>query len=673
MQGEAGTLGVWRGASGRVGYACPVMCGICGYLSREGPATAESIRAMAGTLAHRGPDGEGLHLDGPAALGHRRLSIIDLSEAASEPMTNEDGSLWLTFNGEIYNFREIQRGLEARHRFRSRSDSEVILHLYEEQGDAAVAALDGMFAFALWDARQRRLLLARDRAGKKPLFYHDGGRVFAFASETKALLAHPGVPHERDPEALPLFLTYGYVPTPGTFYRGLRALPPGHSMAVTEAGAEEPKRYWRAQFGGRPATDADRGRTGERSTDAKPPAGGMADTEAEERFLSLLRGAVERRLVSDVPLGAFLSGGLDSSTVVALMAETAGGRMKTFTIGFAGHSEYDERAHARVVAERFSTEHTEFVVEPKALDLVDRLVFHHDGPFGDSSAVPTYLLSELTRTKVTVALNGDGGDEVFAGYLRLYGGALSERVPRAAFQAAAALLGLLPDPADRKHPLRFAKRFAEAGSLPLLERYLRWNAYFTTDLPVLLKPELAAGLDRERLLASFEGSFAAGRGSTLSRLLQVNFETYLLDDLLVKMDRMSMAHGLEARSPFLDTAVVEFGASLPDRLRMRFGKGKILLRRAMKGILPRSILARGKMGFGAPLGAWFRSDLDGFVRERLLEPASPIYEYLRPEPVAELLKRHGAAAADLSAQIWALLTLESWLRQEKGWGRKRIA
>ncbi len=625
------------------------MCGICGYLSREGPATGEAVHAMAGTLTHRGPDGEGSHVDGAMALGHRRLSIIDLSDAAREPMSNEDGSLWLVFNGEIYNFREIRRGLESRHRFRSRSDGEVILHLYEEKGDGAVAELDGMFAFALWDARRRRLLLARDRAGKKPLFYHDGPRLFAFASETKALLAHPGVPHERDPDALPLFLTYGYVPTPGTFYRGIRALSPGHSMAVSEIGSQAPRRYWRARFGS---------------------GDGMPDAEAEERFRSLLRAAVERRLVADVPLGAFLSGGLDSSTVVALMAEAAGGRVKTFTIGFAGHAEYDEREHARVVAERFATEHTEFVVEPKALDLVDRLVWHHDGPFGDSSAVPTYLLSELTRTKVTVTLNGDGGDEIFAGYLRLYGGALSERVPGAAFRVAAGLLRLLPEPADRKHPLRFAKRFAEAGRFPLLERYLRWNAYFTGDLPTLLKPDLAERLDRGRLLESFRASYAAGEGSTLARLLQLNFETYLLDDLLVKMDRMSMAHGLETRSPFLDTAVVEFGASLPDRLRMRLGKGKVLLRRAMKGILPDSILTRGKMGFGAPLGAWFRSDLDGFVRERLLDPASPLYEYLRPEPVAHLLKRHGAATADLSAQIWALLTLESWLRQERGWGRR---
>jgi asparagine synthase (glutamine-hydrolysing) len=602
---------------------------------------------MAGTLAHRGPDGEGLHIDPPVALGHRRLSIIDLSEAASEPMTNEDGSLWLVFNGEIYNFRELRRSLESRHRFHSQGDGETILHLYEEKGDDAVKELDGMFAFALWDAKKRRLLLARDRAGKKPLYYHDGPRVFAFASEVKALFAHPEVPHERDPGALPLFLTYGYVPTPGTFYRGIRSLPPAHRMVVTEAGAQPPERYWRARF--------------------RSEALDVSDAEAEERFRSLLQQAVERRLVADVPLGAFLSGGLDSATVVALMARAASGRVKTFTIGFADHSEYDEREHAKVVAQAFGTEHTEFVVEPKALDLVDRLVYHHDGPFGDSSAVPTYLLSELTRTRVTVALNGDGGDEVFAGYLRLYGGALSERFPRVLFRGFARALELLPEPADRRHPLRFAKRFAEAGSMPLLERYLRWNAYFTGDLAALLQPELARCIEPERLLDSFRAGYASGEGSTLARLLQLNFETYLLDDLLVKMDRMSMAHGLEARSPFLDTAVVEFGASLPDRLRMRLGKGKILLRRAMRAILPASILARGKRGFGAPLGAWFRSDLASFVRERLLDPASPLREYVRPDAVAAVLTRH--STADVSSQIWALLTLESWLRQEVGWSR----
>jgi asparagine synthase (glutamine-hydrolysing) len=632
------------------------MCGICGFLSRGAPPDVSTLRSMAGALAHRGPDGEGFRVDAPVALGHRRLSIIDLSEAASEPMTNEDGTLWLVFNGEIYNFRELRRRLEGRHRFRSQGDGETIVHLYEEKGDDVVQELDGMFAFALWDAKRRRLLLARDRAGKKPLYYHDGARVFAFASEVKSLFAHAEVPHERDPDVLPLFLTYGYVPTPGTFYRAIRSLPPGHSLVVKESGAESPRRYWRARFSSSGSGNG-----------SHPAARAIGDAEAEDRFRMLLQESVARRLVADVPLGAFLSGGLDSSAVVAFMARAATGRVKTFTIGFAGHAKYDEREHAKVVANRFATDHTEFVVEPKALDLVDRLVYHHDGPFGDSSAMPTYLLSELTRSRVTVALNGDGGDEVFAGYLRLYGGALSERVPRGAFRVASRLIGLLPEPSDRSHPLRFAKRFAEAGSLPLLDRYLRWCACFTADLPGLLSPELVRELDSERLLASFREGYASGHGSTLARLLQLNFETYLLDDLLVKADRMSMAHGLEARSPFLDTAVVEFGASLPDRLRMRLGKGKILLRRAMRGILPESILQRGKQGFGAPLGAWFRSDLDGFVRERLLDVQSPLYAYLRREAVEAVLARHGSACADLSAQIWALLTLESWLRQERGW------
>jgi asparagine synthase (glutamine-hydrolysing) len=597
---------------------------------------------MTAALAHRGPDGQGLHLNGAVGLGHRRLSIIDLSDAASEPMSNEDDSLWLVFNGEIYNFRELRRDLEARHPFRSRSDGEVILHLYEERGDEAVAALDGMFAFALWDGRKRRLLLGRDRAGKKPLYYHAGPGFFAFASEVKSLLAHPEVPRDLDPAALPLYLAYGYVPTPGTFYRQIRSLPPAHHMAVTEAGASEPTAYWSVRF--RDGAVAD-------------------DHEAEVRFRDLLRAAVKRRLVADVPLGAFLSGGLDSSAVVALMAEEAAGRVRTFTIGFVGDKDYDETAHARVVAERFATDHTEFVVEPKAVELIDRLVFHHDGPFGDSSAVPTYLLSELTRSQVTVALNGDGGDEVFAGYLRLYGGALSERLPRWAFAGLRSAVGLLPEPRSRKHPLRFLKRFADAGRLPLAERMLRWNGYFPTP-GVLLRPEMQEWATGDRVTSSYAAELA-GSASPLARLLQQNFKTYLLDDLLVKMDRCSMAHGLEARSPFLDTAVVEFGASLPNRLRMKWGTGKLLLRHAMKDLLPASILARGKMGFGAPLGVWFRGDLAPLVRERLLPATSPIYEYLRPEPVAELVSAHMAHAADLSPQIWSLLTLESWLRQQK--------
>ena len=423
------------------------------------------------------------------------------------------------------------------------------------------------------------------------------------------------------------------MPTPATFYKGIRSLPPAHYLVATESGLEGPKAYWSLRFEDGAVED---------------------DVQAEEQFRALLAQAVTRRLVADVPLGAFLSGGLDSSSVVALMARAASGRVRTFTIGFAGDKEYDERHHARRVADHFGTDHTEFVVEPKALDLIDRLVWHHDGPFGDSSAIPTYLLSELTRSRVTVALNGDGGDEVFAGYLRFYGGALSEEVPRWLFAAADRVIGLLPEPKDRKHPVRFAKRFSEAGALPLDARYLRWIGYFTSDVAGVLKPELLEAAGTDRLLGSFRSELNGHDCSTLARLLQLNFKTYLLDDLLVKMDRMSMAHALETRSPFLDTAVVEFGARLPNRLRMRWGKGKILLRRAMSGILPESILARGKMGFGAPLGTWFRSDLSALVRERLLDPTSPLFEFLQPEPVAGLVQRHMAAAADLSAQIWSL-------------------
>src|SRR5260221_3866231 len=620
------------------------MCGICAVLSLLGQPGREHVEAMPAVRAHRGPEGEGRHLDGPAALGHRRLSIIDLSDAAREPMTNEDGSLWLVFNGEIYNFRELREELVDRHRFTSQGDGEVILHLYEERQDEVVKALDGMFAFALWYSRKKRLLVARDRVGKKPLYYHDGPGLFAFASEVKALLAHPSVPRELDPAALPLYLTYGYVPTPGTHYRGIRALPPAHYLVATAQGTESPVPYWNLRF-----------RDGEVGD----------DREAAERLRTLLEQAVERRLVADRPPRAFLSGGLDSSSVVACMARAAGGRVRTFTIGFAGHPEHDATPHSRVVAQHFGTDHTEFVVEPKALALIDRLVWHHDGPFGDSSAVPMYLLSELTRTRVTVALGGDGGDEVFAGYLRLYGGAVSERIPSWAFAVARATLDLLPEPRDRKHPLRFAKRFAEAGQLPLAERYLRWQSYFAEGLGSLLRPEWAPHAERGLVLASIEEGLKHGGGqSALARLLQLNFETYLLDDLLVKADRMTMAHGLEARSPFLDTALIEFGASLPDRLRMRLGKGKLLLRRAMKDVLPPAILTRRKMGFGVPLAAWFRDDLNGLVRERLIDHGSPIYEYLRPDPVADLVNRHMRSAADLSPQIWSLLTLESWLRQE---------
>lgn len=619
------------------------MCGIAGFLDKGGATPDGALEAMAQSLAHRGPDGQGLHRAGPIGLAHRRLAIIDLSAAADEPMTNEDGTLWLVFNGEIYNFRELRERLAPRHRFRSQGDGETILHLYEEHGDECVAQLDGMFAFALWDAPRQRLLLARDRSGKKPLYYADTPSVFAFGSEPKAVLAHPAVPRALRPESVPLLLAHGYVPAPLTMHEGVRQVPPAHLLTVDARGASEPRRYWRAAFRSGPAVRED---------------------EAAGRLLDLLRGAVRRRLVSDVPLGAYLSGGIDSSAVVGLMAE-AGGTVRTFCIGFEGAPAYDERAHARAVANHFGTDHTEFVVEPKSIELIDRLVHHHDAPFADSSAVPSLLLAELTRKHVTVSLTGDGGDEVFAGYLRFIAGDLSERVPRAAFRLARAVGRALPQPADRRHPLRFAQRFAEAGALPFAERYFSWIGLFTEDLAEWVAPSLLEHAARDVVLRSYHSPLElAAAQSPLARLLQLNFETYLPDDLLVKADRTSMAVGLELRAPFLDTALVEFGASLPDAQRITFRRGKRLLRRAVKDLLPPSILQRGKAGFGVPLGAWFRGGLAPAVRERLL-PRGPLHDFVRPEPVARLVEDHVAGRGDHSARLWTLLTLESFLRQER--------
>ncbi len=629
------------------------MCGICGFLARGASPDPKTAKAMAGALAHRGPDGEGVHLDPPVALGHRRLSIIDLSEAASEPMTNEDGSLWLVFNGEIYNFRELRKSLEGRHRFRSQGDGEVILHLYEEQGRRAVVQeLDGMFAFALWDAKRRRLLLARDRAGKKPLYYHDGPRVFAFASEVKALFAHPDVPRERDPGALPLFLTYGYVPTPGTFYRGIRSLPPAHRMVVTEAGAQPPVRLLEARF--------------------RSDALDMSDAEAEERFRRLLAAR-----------GGAPAGGGRAARRLPLRRARLGERGGAHGPGRGGpgqapsrsasrsHSEYDETRRTRRWSPSTSAPSTPSSwSSPRRSTSIDRLVCHHDGPFGDSSAVPTYLLVRADAQPGDVALNGDGGDEVFAGYLRLYGGALSERMPRAGrSRRLARVLGLLPEPADRRHPLRFAKRFAEAGSLPLLERYLRWNAYFPSDLAPCSSPELARFVEPDRLSSTASrAGYGDGNGATLARLLQLNFETYLLDDLLVKMDRMSMAHGLEARSPFLDTAVVEFGAApaRPPAHAARARARSCCAARCAGCCRSRSWPAarwasarRSAPGSGATSRASCASACST-RRARFTSTSGP-------RPSRRCCTRHGTS--DLSAQIWALLTLESWLRQEKAWGR----
>ncbi len=626
------------------------MCGIAGEV-RFGavPASREVARKMAATLGHRGPDelSAWSSVGERCAFGHTRLRVIDL-ETGDQPMASEDGAVQVVFNGEIYNFRELREELERRgHHFRTRSDTEVIVHGYREWGDAVAEHLDGMFAFALWDEPRRRLMLARDRVGKKPLFLARTGDGLVFGSEMKAVVAHPEVAASPDPGQLLPYLMYGYVPGPATFYAGVEKLPPAHCLVVDAEGREELREYWSSEWR------------------AEPLAG--SDPVAEVR--ALMEQAVRRRLVADVPLGAFLSGGIDSSIVVGLMSRMTTEPVKTFSIGFSGDDSYDETRYARMVAERFGTEHTEFAVGPGSIDLIDRLVRAYDEPFGDSSAIPTFIVSELTREHVTVALTGDGGDEAFAGYLRFYGAMVAERIPGTVARLGHQVGRLLPHGANFRSPSRRVARFFSAAALPLDERMLRWIGFFPEEgLPGgegLVRPEHRSVEARDVHLRSFRERIGPGPGrSTLARVLDLNFHTYLPEDLLVKADRCSMAHGLELRSPFLDTAVLEFAQRLPDRWRIRRGRTKILLREAFGDLIPAEAMNRPKMGFGVPLPTWFRNEWRPAVEDRLFGDRARIWEWLRPEPVRRIFDEHLAGTADYGHQLWALLTLESWLRQQ---------
>src|SRR5438445_3214945 len=515
------------------------MCGICGELTFDGaPVRAETIVAMRDRLVHRGPDDQGVYLSaaGRAGLGFRRLRIIDLSAAANQPMANEDGTVRVVFNGEIYNFHELRERLLARgHRFRTLADTEVIVHLYEERGPAFVEDLDGMFAIAVWDERAGRLVLARDRAGKKPLFYYRDGRRFVFGSEIKALFAHPNVHIEIDPAAVPSYFLYGYAPHPATFYQRVAQVNPASVMTIELDGSVGERTYWRLDFGG-PADRLRQGYGGPPKLHAKAEAGPhrLGYQDARDRVRDLVTAAVKRRLVSDVPLGAFLSAGIDSTIVVGVMSRLMNEPVKTFTIGFDGDPAYDETAGAREVAERFKTDHTEFRVKPSALQLIDRLISHHDGPFGDSSAIPTYLVSELTRPHVTVVLTGDGGDELFAGYLRFRAALAAQRVPRVGGAVLEAALRALPAAPNERHVLARARRFAKFMHLTLLERAARWNSIFQDDVALLLVSDVPRAMRLDPIAHLRPQLGAIDRLPPLSRLLAANFASYLPDDLLVK-------------------------------------------------------------------------------------------------------------------------------------------
>ncbi len=619
------------------------MCGIVGVLTPEPRPESlyATVQRMAQTLRHRGPDGEGVWVDPKAqlGLGHTRLSVLDL-EGGAQPMGVE--TCQIVFNGEIYNHETLRDQLSDRgHHFRTRSDTEVILRGYQEWGEGVVDRLDGMFAFGLWDQEREVLVLARDRTGKKPLYWSRVGGHFSFASEIKALRVG-GAVGKLAAKAFPLYLTYGYVPGPETFYEGVYQLPPATIATVGTNLIPACRRYWSLEFESEPVSEA----------------------EAISQVRRRLTEAVELRMVADVPVGAFLSGGLDSSIVVGLMSQISTVPVRTFSIGFGDDPTYDETHFARQASDHFGTDHTEFKVEAESVDLLDNLVEAYDQPFGDSSAIPTYIVSRLTKQEVTVALTGDGGDELFAGYLRLWWGAQAERLPRSVSRVGQSVARMLPWSSNPRSFSRRATRFLDACALPMDQRMLRWIGQFGSDLPELLRPEVLGELrdDSDELMSSFRIPLnRRPSASPLNRLLQLNFETYLPEDLLVKTDRCSMAHGLELRSPFLDPSLMAYAARLPDGLRVKSGRMKWILGEAFRDMIPPSILSRSKMGFGVPLPSWFRTHWRPLLEERILSEDNSLWQWLNPEPVRRLADEHLSGSADHGHRLWTLLTLERWL------------
>ena len=629
------------------------MCGITGFLSLRGaPLDTATLQAMAATLHHRGPDDSGvwLHADRTVGLGNTRLAIIDLSADGHQPMSDADRHRWIVYNGEVYNFIALREDLMRRGAtFRSRTDTETILQLYVERGPACLAALRGMFALALWDERERRLFLARDRLGKKPLYYYQDADWLVFGSEIKAILAHPAARATKriNASALPAYLTYGYVPTPDTLFENIYSLPPGHYLIAGD-GDITITQYWDV-----PTADG-----GEQSA----VSGRRSESDWAEAVLEKLREAVRLRLVSDVPLGAFLSGGLDSSGIVALMGEVGAGRVKTFAVGFSDEPSFDERPYARRVAGYLGCEHHEFSVQAQSVELIPTLVRHHDQPFGDSSAIPTYLVARCAREHVTVVLTGDGGDELFAGYDRFRAARLAEtirRLPGAAYlgRAAESVIGALPQGTGYRDMARNAARFARAAMKPLPERYLEWVCAMPPAVVAdLLTPGYQAG-------GNFAEYFRIANGrDPLPGLLDVNMRTYLPDDLLVKADRATMAASLEARSPFLDHELVELAAQIPPDLKLKGGIAKYVLKRALAGCLPPEIIRRKKHGFGVPVGRWFRRGWRDYLTEMLLSERALSRNRLKPEAVKQLVGSHMNGERDYGHALFTLLTLEVWQR-----------
>jgi asparagine synthase (glutamine-hydrolysing) len=629
------------------------MCGICGIIDYtiNSHIEEDTIRRMSAQMQHRGPDDEGVYIikNGrlSVGLGHRRLSIIDLSSAAHQPMSNEDGSLWLVLNGEIYNYQVLRKDLKDRgHRFRSNTDAEVVLHLYEYFAESCVSYLRGMFAFAIWDDKEKKLMLARDRVGKKPLFYININGKFCFASELLPLVESDFVKKEINFESLHYYLSFGYIPAPFTIYKNIFKLLPAHVLILKD-GKVKTQCYWALNYNKKLK---------------------ISLPEAEEELIRHIEKAVKIRLYSDVPIGAFLSGGIDSSTVVALMSKLHNAKVKTFSIGF-DEEDYNELKHARRVAKLFNTDHHEFIVKPDALEVLPELVKHYGEPYADSSAIPTYYVSKKTREFVTVALNGDGGDESFAGYERyqaMYLAQMYNKLPNLLRDSITyILLKFLPDSINPKNKYRRLRRFLENASKPFYPRYLRWVCMLSeTEKHKIYNDNFS------KIVQQYDPSWwlrdypnLTANMQLLDQLLLTDIKTNLANDLCVKMDIASMANSLETRSPLLDQELMEFSASLPSNFKMRRFNKKYIFKRVVSRLIPAANIYRKKMGFGVPIGHWMRNELKNYVKGVLLSKKALSRGYFNQEALKEYVLEHTEAKKDHTFGLWTLLMLELWQRR----------
>jgi asparagine synthase (glutamine-hydrolysing) len=620
------------------------MCGICGLVSSEtlGSSHTDLLKSMCLTLYHRGPDDEGYYIDQNAGLGVRRLSIIDLV-TGQQPISNEDRSIWVVFNGEIYNYRTIRAQLEARgHVFATQSDTEVIVHAYEQYDQECLHLFNGMFSFAIWDANRQRLLIARDRLGIKPLYYWTNNNQIIFGSELKSLLANPSIPRDIDPIALDYFLTLEYIPNPHTIIKNIHKLPPGHYL-LFQGGSLRIEPYW----------------------DIEPRKLPRNELDCEEALMDLIKDSVQMRLVSDVPLGAFLSGGIDSSTVVAFMTKVSNSPVRTFSIGFEEES-YNELPFARQVATAFETEHLEHKISPDISNLAEQLAGHLDEPLGDFSIFSTYLVSEMARKSVKVVLSGDGGDEVFGGYdtyvAQSMHGYYSMLPTSLRKRVLPSLAGLIPPQRAKKGLVNKAKRFVEGSAYPGSLQHTRWMLFLNEGE----KHQLYQSEWRDQMIGVepttlLEGYFQkANQWDSLAQQQYVDIKTYLVDNILTKVDRMSMAVSLEARVPLLDHRIVEFALNLPQHMKLQHNKTKIILRKAMKEVLPQNVLTKSKQGFSIPLKHWLRGPLKPLMMDLLSQEVIRQRGYFEPQTITRWVDEHLRGRANHSHRLWALILFELW-------------